>query len=218
MKMIVAAPSLNRPKHVERFKELFNMHGSKNAELFLDIQEEPNPLTKIINELVAISTIEFEADIVMLLADYVEIGPNTISSTLEIFEQYGTDIAVGLKILNMEPLENVREFCFMALGADFINRFEQVQYQVFCPDYYHFYGDTELGLYAKSINKFILNEEGVTINHPNAGNAQKDSTYFYSREMKHEDKEINSIRRNKNLLWGKDFTRIANYGNLNPNC
>lgn len=34
-------------------------------------------------------------------------------------------------------------------------RWRQVpQRQIFCPDYYMFYADTELGLYAKSLQRF----------------------------------------------------------------
>lgn len=90
---------------------------------------------------------------------------------------------------------------FGLLGRKFINRFPQGQ--VFCPDYTHYGGDSELGRFANSIGRLYMCPEAKVIHH-----RAKDLTYKLAKPIEQQDFKYIRERRNKGLLWGKTFERL----------
>ncbi len=203
----VVAPSLNRPKEAQRLEQALAACAiPEGYELKINVQRETEPrsLPLIVNELVAQS----EAEIVVVLADHIVPKPGMIEAIVKAFgmsEQFGM---VGLNIVNMPPAPGVREYCFFALCRPFIEQFPERQ--VLCPDYHHFYGDTELGRYASAVDAFYFAEDAeIETHHVNNGLALQDDTWRASRSRKKEDVAIFEKRQAKGLLWGASFERVA---------
>lgn len=202
----VVAPSLNRPNEAERLERaLAGCAVPEGYELKINVQRETEPraLPVIINELVGRS----EASIVVVLADHIVPKPNLIEAVAKAYEGRPDIGMVGLKIANMEPLPGVREYCFFALSRPFIEHFPDRQ--VFCPDYYHFYGDTELGRFAADSEAFLFAENAeIETFHVNNGLADPDDTWRASRSRKKQDIDTYERRKLKGLVWGKSFERV----------
>jgi hypothetical protein len=203
----VVAPSLNRPAEANRLEQaLAACTIPEGYELKINVQREtePRPLPTIVNELVAQS----EASIVVVLADHIVPKPNLIEAIAAVFEEHNFEVGmVGLNIANMEPLPGVREYCFFALNGGFISHFPDRQ--IFCPDYYHFYGDTELGMFATEVGTFYFAEEArIDTHHVNTGLADPDATWHASRSRKKEDQATFERRQAAGLLWGRTFERV----------
>lgn len=204
MKMLeIVVPTYNRPLEIARFLE-----SAQKVEVPVGwvvntrvrYGGKPEALTGIVNGLVQ----ESSADVVMVLADHLVMHSDCLINCMDYFNN-DLDLMVGLRIENCPITPGVSEYCFFAVGKEFISRFPDRQ--IFCPDYWHFYADNELGRYANEIGKFIWAEDAkVTTYHPNVGNAEKDETYWASRKNIAQDKQINSIRKTKGLLWGRDLT------------
>lgn len=202
----VVAPSLNRPKEAARLEQaLAACSVPEGHELKINVQRETEPraLPGIINELVAQS----EASIVVVLADHIVPRPDLIEAIAKAFEGRPEVGMVGLNITNMGPLPGVREYCFFALSRPFINQFPDRQ--VFCPDYYHFCGDTELGRFASEVGAFAFAPDAqIVTHHVNTGLAVVDDTWRASRSRKTEDLAAFDERKARGLLWGKNFERL----------
>ena len=202
----IIVPSLNRPMELERLRE-----SVPDGVMFSpSVETEPRALTTCINELISTST----GDVVLVLADHVELMAGCVEAVVCDFDNaFPTlDGMVGLNITNMEPKPGIREYCFFAVGREFISRFPDGK--IFCPDYYHFSGDTELGEYASGEGLFIFDEDAcVFLHHPNAANAPRDATHHASRILSSYDQEMRKLRRDAGLLWGMSFELLeGNYG------
>jgi hypothetical protein len=90
---------------------------------------------------------------------------------------------------------------FGLLGRKFIERFPDSQ--VFCPDYIHYGSDSELGRFARHIGRLFMCPEAKVLH-----NRPKDSTYKLAKPMEPQDFNFIRQRREKNLLWGRDFERL----------
>lgn len=203
----VVAPSLNRPMEAQRLEQALAACAiPEGHELKINVQRETEPrsLPLIVNELVAQS----EASIVVVLADHIVPKPGLIQAITKAFEGNPEVGMVGLNIVNMPPAPGVREYCFFALCRPFIEHFPERQ--VLCPEYHHFYGDTELGRYASSVDAFYFAEDAeIETHHVNNGLANPDDTWRASRSRKKEDAAIFEKRQAKGLLWGASFERVA---------
>lgn len=201
----VVAPSLNRPVEAKRLEQaLVACTIPEGYELKINVQREtePRPLPIIVNELVAQS----EAAIVVVLADHIVPHPDFIFEIVKSVWADG-DCMIGLNIANMEPLPGVREYCFFAVGRKFIERFPNRQ--ILCPDYYHFYGDTELGRFATEVGAFYFAKDArIDTHHVNTGLAEPDDTWHASRSRKREDQATFERRQAAGLLWGRTFDRV----------
>lgn len=201
----VVAPSLNRPKEAARLEQaLAACTVPEGYELKINVQRETEPraLPIIVNELVAQS----EASIVVVLADHIVPKPGLIEAIVKAFEGKPEVGMVGLNIVNMPPAPGVREYCFFALCRPFINYFDG---QVLCPDYHHFYGDTELGRYATSVDAFVFAKDAeIETHHVNNGLAVQDDTWRASRSRKKQDADTYELRQRKGLIWGTSFERV----------
>lgn len=204
----VLAPTLNRPKEARRLEaalEGVNVPAGYVLRVTIQRETEPRALTAIVNEMVARS----DAEIVVVLADHIVPDKDFLVHVAIAFEDRFPDLdgLVGLKIANMDPLPGVREYCFFAAGRKFIERFPDAQ--LFCPDYYHFYADTELGRGANEAGAFYFAEEArINTFQVNNGRADIDATWRASRSRKKEDDAQNARRRENGLLWGRTFDRV----------
>lgn len=202
----VGVPTLNREPEAARCLKAFNdLENPHSVDVNLWQDTEPRALTEINNKILHVS----ECDITLILADHIVIQEGCVESIENAFADKFPDLdgCVGLSVSNMPPLPGVREYCFLAIGSKFLDRFPmRVAY---CPDYYHFFADTELGEYAKSIDKFHYAEEAELYTyHPNANNAGRDSTHRASRKHMGRDIETREERVNRGLLWGDSFERV----------
>lgn len=192
-------PTLNRPVELERLQE------SADAAIRVSQEAGPRALPTIYQELLQGST----ADIAVIVADHLVIESGCADAIVaEMGQRFPDgDGVIGLTITNLDPLPGVREYSFMALSRKFRERFPSGQ--CYCPDYWHFYADTELGMYANEVARFYLSPAArVTTHHPNAKNAKRDDTYAASRMFKRDDDGVWSTRRARDLLWGKTFERV----------
>ena len=93
------------------------------------------------------------------------------------------------------------------LGRKFIERYKDVDYQVCCPYYKHFYQDEEMWQFACSLEKFRNCPEALLKHyHPAFDKAELDSTHPLVRgTVMGEDRAIYAERKRLNLVWGQSW-------------
>jgi len=201
----VCCASLNRPK------ELVRLRNSLPPDCTFSTATEKDPsFPRLANDLFFRST----ADIVIIASDHLEFRSECIEAVRECFERNFPDLdgVVGLNVCNLPHVAKVTEFCFPAVGRRFIKRFYAggIYQGLFCPEYFHFYADTELGLFAESVSKFYYEERAAVFTwSPNAGNAQPDQTHAWSRSRKDYDDTMWTSRRAAKLFWGESFEKAG---------
>ncbi|GAG26743.1 unnamed protein product, partial [marine sediment metagenome] len=92
---------------------------------------------------------------------------------------------------------------FGLLGRKFIDRFPDSM--VFCPDYIHYGGDSELGRVAIRHFERIYQCKEAIVSHLRL----HDNTYNLARKVKIHDKKIYSRRKKKRFLWGVNFELVT---------
>jgi len=121
------------------------------------------------------------------------------------------DGLIGLNVTNYPPSwpEAITQYGFRLVGRKFHKRFPDGQ--AYCPEYYRFYVDTEMGMYSKLVNKFAFCEEARMQHfHPNAPGGTLDDTHYANRGEKQKwDNEIWKARQAKGYLWGKDLNIVG---------
>lgn len=90
---------------------------------------------------------------------------------------------------------------FGLVGRKFIDRFPRRQ--VFCPDYIHYVSDLEVGNFARNIGRCYMCPEAKVIHH-----RFKDATFHKAKPVEKIDLRMKARRKEKGLLWGKDFTLL----------
>jgi len=148
----------------------------------------------------------FKADIMCYLCDDTEVFENTFNNVIKHFEDKfkNTDGMVTLKQANMQGSDSAMGCIGKYFAFRYLNR------QCFCPNFVSFYADTELGDFAKKLNKFHYGEDCL-INHyhPAIFKDEMDATHGTIRgNEKNIDIKVNAIRREKNLLWGESIEQI----------
>jgi glycosyltransferase involved in cell wall biosynthesis len=152
--------------------------------------------------------LNMKADALCYLNDDVELFEDTIEIILtqfiEKFPDY--DGIMGLNQSNLYDINKV-ESAFGVIGTKYADRFPNRQ--VWCPDYYRFYGDWELWKYAKEINKFYFCQQAqLNHYHPATNHKLEDDTHKLVRTYLKQDKQTFQKRQSLNLLWGKSFTLV----------
>lgn len=138
-----------------------------------------------------------DASHILAASDDIEFLPGAIRTAkeclLKVFPD--GDGCVGLNIVNMEEKDR-SPYAFMLVGAKFFN--ERLHRELFYPRYKHFYADTELGLYACSLGRFVFCYDARVIHHHPATGAPADKTHLYNRTGKweHDNKLFNERRCN----------------------
>lgn len=127
---------------------------------------------------------------------------NCIRTALHAMKKYfpDTDGVIGLNQIQ-NGISRGRKYAFGLIGKKFTERF--VDKKLFCPEYVHFNGDRELGLYAIEVNKFhyCTNAKLDHIRLP-------DETTRLGNTVYKSDKIIFRKRQQKQLLWGRNFGRL----------
>jgi len=148
------------------------------------------------------------ADGMCYMNDDVEVFEDTVEKIKLEFYRYFVDYdgVVGLNQLNLNEFQKV-EGAFGVIGAKYADRFPDRQ--VFCPDYYRFYGDFELMKQAKEVGKFHFSHEAQLVhNHPCINKKFQDATHADVRKHIAKDKHTFKIRQARGLLWGKSWELI----------
>jgi hypothetical protein len=116
------------------------------------------------------------------------------------------DGVVGLNQANLKSPTNCKA-AFGVIGKKFTERFPNKK--VFNEEFQRLFLDTELYLFAKSINKFIYCEH-LKINHwhPAFYPSMIDKTHESVRMYKNEDKRRFNIRQARGKIWGSSFDKL----------
>jgi len=140
-----------------------------------------------------------KGDAVLYASDDLIFWHNCISNAVKAMKEYfpNTDGLIALKQIQKEG-----GAAFGLLGRKFIDRFPDNA--VFCPEFIHYAGDTELKRFAMSIDKLRQCKEAV-VDHPRL----EDGTTELAHEVKIRDKQVYKKRKNRGLLWGHTFERIG---------
>lgn len=95
------------------------------------------------------------------------------------------------------------------LGRKWIERYKDVDYQICCPDYKHFYQDEETHSYASGLGKFVNCPTAILQHyHPNKCKNEMDKTHEIPRQFKLLDEVTYLTRGGKGLTWGKSWERV----------
>lgn len=198
----VIIPTLGlRKEGLEKMIESVKKH-SPGTNCIIAQEKGPRPYAFIIRDLIKRS----DADIVIWGGDSCEWTADCAGIVTKAFEDNfpDTDACMGLNMANRPPRENCHEFAFMAIGRKFWERYPDS----LCmnPLYQHFWVDTELGLFAKSIDRFMWLEDATLIHPmPHYGEAEKDETHNAGRAFANIDHTLRRDRAQKGLLWGQQF-------------
>jgi len=138
-------------------------------------------------------------------ADDMLFKGGAIQKALDVMEREYPD-RDGVVGFNQVTLEKFCEAAFVLMGDKFMDRFPDRQ--VYCPDYRHYYADTEFMKYAKSVNKFTYCKEAEVEHYHPVYTGKQDETNKVSRLSYKQDRQTASERSEKGFLWGRDFGLI----------
>ena len=151
-----------------------------------------------------------ESDFVLFLCDDTSLDSDCLTNAIASMQEHfpDGDGVVGLNVTNYPPSwpEAITQYGFRLVGRKFHARFPEGQ--AYCPEYYRFYVDTEMGEYAKNhVHKFVFCEDAQMQHfHPNAPGGTLDQTHYDNRGVKQKwDIEIWNARQAKGYLWGKNY-------------
>lgn len=152
---------------------------------------------------------QMKADAMAYFNDDILVNENTFDELYQTFLNKFVDYdgVMGINQSNI-PKEKGLQSAFGVIGSKYADRFPDRQ--VWCPDYYRFYGDAELMKFAKSINKFYYAENvQITHLHPSHVQHTADSTHSMVRKWRTKDGEIKHKREILNkLLWGREWRLV----------
>lgn len=206
LNVMIVLPTLNRPNRLMRFLNSAREHAL-SVPVYVSHETDARPLTEIINGLVHYA-FEEGADIIIPLADDVELLPGSIKAIVDTFtDSGGLDLMVGMNQTNIPDVRNCTEFAFFGVGRSFCLRYPNQQ--IFCPDYHHFYGDTELGLGARYFERFKFCSDARLIHHhPAYSKDAIDDTHNKSRQHQKNDVAKWEARQAAGLLWGPSLSLL----------
>jgi hypothetical protein len=194
----ICVPTLNRPELLERLGHSI----PKGVQFSVLKTTEPQPLTKLVNQLYEDSV----GDIVIMLSDHIELQDGCIEAVIEAFKVNFPDLdgVVGLNMVDLpDAAEGGNKYASNAMGRKYLERYKDKHPS--CPEYYHFFADTEIGMLAEKRGKFFFAEDAqILCHHPAHGKGEKDDTYRSSRSRIGSDRRLFTERQAKGLLWGED--------------
>jgi len=152
-------------------------------------------------------------EIMAWIVDDVVLHKDCLANAVESMIKYypDTDGIIGLKQeCPGRPDYTFKWFGQMLIGREFIERYKEVDYQLYCPDYTHFHGTEEIFQYANSLGKFKNCPEAVLDHyHPSFNADWKDATHDIVRsQIIQKDKATWKTRQQKELVWGKTWDLI----------
>jgi hypothetical protein len=157
------------------------------------------------NELIANST----ADVIICGNDDAVFHPDTITRVVQLLlDTYPDgDGIIGIHTENALENQHGGEFAFPAIGRKYLRRFPRMHF--LCPDYLHWYGDTEMGAYAEQIGRFFC-DPSIAVFHdrPWPPTEQTDSTRTAAFQMIQADQLTRKLRETNNYLWGENMDLV----------
>jgi GT2 family glycosyltransferase len=148
----------------------------------------------------------------LLLVDDVELNNDCIEKAVNYLEKFypDTDGIIGINQKNPEKLNyTFAKFGQILIGRKFIERYKEVNYQVWTPFYKHFYSDYECFMYASSLKKFYFAEDALLKHyHPGFYPEEIDKTHNVIRRPsgpKDHDIEIFKDRQKRKVNWGNTW-------------
>ncbi len=158
--------------------------------------------------------VQSTADLVLFLCDDTSLDKDCLTNAVTaIRKQFPDgDGIIGLNVTNYPPSwpEAITQYGFRLVGRKFHARFPEGQ--AYCPEYYRFYVDTEMGEYAKNrVHKFLFCEDARMQHfHPNAPGGTLDETHYANRgERQKWDIETWHARQAAGYLWGKNYDLVG---------
>ena len=151
---------------------------------------------------------QMTADGMFYCNDDTELFDDTLEIILTEYPKHFPDYdgLMGICQANLDSSQAL-ESAFGVIGRKYASRF--LNKQVYCPDYERFFGDREMWLYAKSINKFYFCKEAkLNHYHPALNHAWEDETHTNVRTYLKQDRTTFQRRQTKGYLWGKDYSLI----------
>lgn len=137
-------------------------------------------------------------DAVLYASDDLVFAPDCISQAVAALQKHFPD---GDGLIGLAQT-GITKGAFGLIGSKFIERFPNRR--VFCPEYIHYGGDTELEHYAIFLNRFHWCETAF-VEHPTL----KDNTYILGHKFRLLDLATYNARKAKGLIWGKDIVNHA---------
>lgn len=154
------------------------------------------------------------------LVDDVQLRPNALEEIVKCHKENfpDTDGVCGFNQICYGYFEYTFKWYGQTLmGRKFIERYHNVNYQICCPDYKHFYQDEEMWIHALTLNKFQTCPKAVlNHDHPSfTGNIDETHNIIRKGNLspKEHDIKVYAVRKLKKYCWGLDFNLIGK-GNI----
>jgi len=175
----------------------------------LILSDGPESLVTLINRGCKKAFEETPDNVILYLADYLEVENGLFTGiknkiSMDDMEGGNEELWINIPVTN---IEGTKPGCFWAITPKALELFPDQQVQ--CPDYHHFFADTELAVAAEIMGIDRYASVGVTATHPNAKNVPKDETYKASRTHKEWDAGMWKKRTAEGLVWGPAFRELT---------
>lgn len=176
-----------------------------NLHIYEEAKKRLHDVTVIINEkrmdwVFSINRVlrEFDSDYYVFASDDLIFPPDCIECTMARMQECFPD---GFGVVSMGKKNKTT---FGLFGRKFADHFPNRQ--VFCPDYIHYAGDSELMRVVRTLGKYAFPpKRNSGVNHLRL----KDDTWRLARAVRDRDHMIRDERRVKGYLWGVDFNLVG---------
>lgn len=207
----ILIPSYNRPTQLQRCIESIKVkqHRDWDVKTTIRIGSHPEVYVDIMNEMFKNSY----GDIVVWLADHIVVQDGCIEEIVNFYSDKNPLLDIGMSLF----VENHKNFlgmssmaCFTCVSQDIIDHFSNRE--VMCPDYEHYWGDTELGLFFESNDRFVWNKNARLFTYHPAGGFMDaesyDATHKLGVSSMTRDNSTRETRKQKGLIWGNSFELV----------
>lgn len=141
---------------------------------------------------------EFDSEYYIYASDDLTFPPDCIKNAMRTMRKRFPD-GFGLVTISKK-----NRCPFGLVGRKFVEHFPDRQ--VFCPDFIHYGGDSELMRTVRELGIFAYPpERGSQVRHQRL----KDETWRLARQIRTRDRTIFYKRQEKDYLWGVDFNRVT---------
>jgi len=139
-------------------------------------------------------------DAAIYAGDDITFDQDCIEKAVDLLKQKAGDALIGLRQKKMGSPTS-----FGLIGRRFITHFPNNQ--VFCPDYIHYGGDSEIARYVRSAGKYFLSPTVGVTHH--RGPADETYRLTISKKTGTRDNFYFKKRREMGLIWGNSFKLIS---------
>jgi len=142
-------------------------------------------------------------DAAIYAGDDITFDEDCIEKAVDLLKQKAGDALIGLRQKKMGS-----PTCFGLIGRKFITHFPDCQ--VFCPDYIHYGGDSEIARYVRGAGKYFLSPTVGVTHH--RGPADETYRLTIAKKTGTRDNIYFKERRAMGLTWGSDFRLLSKEG------